>query len=609
MKEHNFTVDFLGKTIPCFYIKTTENAERAIARLMEYDCLMGLDTETAALPEFKEYSQAALSPHLSQVRLLQIYNGKSSIVFDMLHLSPSIFKEFLQTKRFIGHNSLFDTQFLIKQFGVKCLNIGCTYVLWKCIVHATRPTDAGINSGLNDLCDKLLGFPILKVLQVSDWSIPDLTFEQLQYAALDAIAVWHLAEKLAPSLEKLGLTKYYKLCKAAQWPVAFLQLNGIKLDEKAHRTLIDKWRYELYASKKELIAITGLEKITGFTIATYLETHLNKDILALWPRTEENKLQTDAWTLAEFGSDNPIVKPFAIFQKKETLCSTFGSKLISRINPSTGRLCGQYKLVGCRTGRLSSNQPNLQNLPRDKDVRKDFIASQAMSFVVSDFSQIELRVAAELSRDTEMLKAFRSGIDIHVATAAKISGKSVKAVTTEERQHSKSLGFGLLFGLGAQKYARYAKHNYGVELTDTQAKESVKAWRDIYAGYRAWQLEQIESSQRTLYATTVTGKLRCLDPDYTYGTSTNQPIQGAASEVLLSALIHAQKFIETKLPSSKLVLTVHDEIVLEVKDEDVITAKAGLVSCMTQGYLDIFPNGISKNICSIGSGKNWGDAK
>lgn len=610
MKEHNFTTDFLGKTVPCFYIKTTENAEQALARLMEYDCIMGLDTETAALPEFKDENEAALHPQKAVIRLLQIYNGKSSVIFDLMYLNPTLFTKLLETKRFVGHNSLFDLQFLINDCHVSHVDIGCTYILWKAITHATRPTDAGVNAGLADLTDNLLGSKLLKVLQRSDWSVPELTFEQIQYAALDAVAVYYLAEKLAPSLEKLGITKYYQLCKKAQWPIAHMQLNGMRLDVAAHRALVDSWRYQLGLAKKELVAATGLTKITDHTIADYLSVHLSNDLLSIWPRTDEGKLQTDAHTLAYLGGEYAMLKLFAVYQKLETLCTTFGSSLIAKVNPVTSRVHCQYKICGCRTGRLSASKPNLQNLPRDKDVRKNFTADFGNTLVVADYSQIEIRVGAELSQDKAMLNAYRHGVDLHALTASVIGKVPLKNVTKADRQKAKAFNFGLMFGLGPTKFSKYAKQSYGVDVSSEEASESIKVWRNLYSGYRAWQLKQVELAQESLYSRTVTGKLRRLDPENCYGTAMNTPVQGSAAEIVLNSLIRLQTKLE-RYTTARICNTVHDEIIVECTNlPHLVSIVTTLMEeSMTEGFLDVFPNGITDGLSNIGVGANWGEAK
>ena len=288
-----------------------------------------------------------------------------------------------------------------------------------------------------------------------------------------------MGERLVKGLTKYGLLKVYKLYKDAQWPLAKMQLNGMKIDVEKHRELIGKWKLDAYAAKKELTALTGLTDLTSHTIADYLENKLEPNVLSIWPRTDTGKLSTDANAFSEFDWLD-IVKPFSKFQKATILSSTFGMKLQHKINPVDKRIHCQYKLCGTRTGRLSSVNPNLQQMPHDKETRSIFVPEPGNRFIVADYSQIELRVAAELSRDPEMLRAYREGLDLHTLTAIKTSGK--KEVTSDDRFKAKALNFGLLFGLGKSKFKHYAKKNYKVELSEEQAFEAVTNWHKLYSG-------------------------------------------------------------------------------------------------------------------------------
>lgn len=609
MEEKSFDLEFLGTLYRGHYIKDTEVAESVIKKLLEKDpeTLFGIDTETKPKPAYVGNKLAGLSPHLAVVRLLQIFDGKNSIVLDMdcVEKFPLLIY-FLGKRRFVGHNSVFDLQFF-KLWGVKNMNIGCTYILTKLLQHAIFDSDEGINAKLSTVCKELLGVDLTKQMQVSDWSEPELTFEQVKYASLDPLVAFKVAEKLAPGLTKYDLTKVYQLYKAAQHPIASMQLNGMKFDVEAHDKLIPVWRNELYQCKKELLKITGLDDITPAQIGAWLEKNLDKKTLSYWPRTETDKLSVDAYTLADF-QFVPIVTPFLEYQKKFKMTSTYGNALIQNVNRETGRIHTHYNLCGARTGRLSSSDPNLQNLPRDNDIRSHFIAEPGKVLIVADYSQIEIRVGAELSRDEEMLRAYREGVDIHALTASNVSGKPVEELTKKDRQLAKAINFGFMFGLGAAKFSRYAKNSYEADITDDAAHEAISAWRSLYSGYHTWQMDQASKGAETHYTCTPTGKLRRLHKDNTYGAAMNTPVQGGAAEVMLSALIEVEKWDNENI---KLVNCVHDEIILEMEDNyDLVEIIAGhLQECMKQGFLNVFPNGITNKLSEWGYGKNWAEAK
>ena len=578
------------------------------------DVLFGLDTETERLQQYRSIEAAPLNPHLSRIRLIQICTGKSVVVLDMHNMWASglvmaQLREFLEGHKFVAHNALFDLQFLRKWVGTNHINIGCTFILWKIITHATRPTDAGIRSSLGILTEKLLDTTILKEEGKSDWSVPDLDFAQIEYSAIDAICVLELAKKMAPAMERLGITKYYKLCKAAQHPLAEMQLNGIGFNVDAHRELSIKWVENLWMAKKDLVKITGLTKTTPMAIGDYLKKHLSSQTLAIWPLTEKGKLSTDASTLLEFEDSDPVVKPFAVFNKLQTLTTSFGENLIETVNPATKRIHAGYNICGARTGRLSCSHPNLQQMPRDDAIRANFIAAPGMLFLDADYSQIEIRVGAELSQDERMLEAYRNGVDLHSLTASIVGHKSISALNKEDRQKAKAFNFGLMFGLGPTKFAKYAKKSYQVDVTQDEAEESIKTWRKTYYGYRAWQVKQAEDASVSLHVRTPTGKLRCLDPENTYGAAMNTPVQGGACECMLAALVSLHESLTKGSLKTRMINVVHDEIITEGPPSEKELVKDLITIAMTNGFKYVFPNGVTKGLCTVGEGATWKAAK
>lgn len=609
MQELAFNTDVIGTGIPCLYIRDALKASSALSILQNKDVLFGVDIETTPKKEYSHIEKAGLFPMLSEIRLLQIYDSENCYVFDLLFIPFDLFIDFLESKRFIAHNAVFELQNFLYN-GVGAMNIGCTMLLSKLIMHATYPTDSGISSSLASLVKICFGIELNKAGQKSDFSPNELTFEQIEYACLDAIYVIKLAEKMVPGLQKLRMFDIYNLVKEAQSPISSIQLNGICLNVPYYRTLIDKWREELYAAKKNVLKITGLSEITGAKLGEWLQVNLPTETLQIWPRTSEDsdRLSTSADTFADF-SYLPIVKPFSEYQKKEKMVSTYGINLLNRINVSTGRIHANYMLLGARTGRLSSSYPNLQNLPRDPEIRKSFIPAPGHKFLFADYSQIELRVAAELSQDATMLEAYKQGIDLHALTASKVAGKPLKSVTKNERQMAKALNFGLLFGLGAKKFSHYAKKSYGVEVSSKEAYEAVNVFRDTYAGYRVWQMEQAENAQETFISKTPLGKVRKLSEENVFGASMNTPVQGGAAEVVERALVRIDKQIDNV--KIKLVQCVHDEIGLEVIDQPdyIQIGREILKESMIDGFRDIFPAGITTGLVEIGMGDNWGEAK
>ena len=329
---------------------------------MRSENVLGIDTETNPLLKFQHIEKAGLQPHLSEIRLLQIYDGITSYIFDLHFIEDkSIFVDLLNTKQFVAHNAVFDLQFLMK-LGATSMNIGCTFIMSKLLFHASYPHD-NHSASLAEMIRAVFKLDVSKDLQVSAWEKEDLTFEQLEYAGLDAVLVLKLAERLAPAIQNHGLHRSYQLLKAAQHPIAAMQLRGMMLDKEPHREMVMGWRNDLVLSKKEVLALTGIDAISGHKLGKWLENNLDPDTLAIWPRTEPESgaagvLSTDANTFAEFAY-LPIVAPIARYKKRDKLTSTFGLNLHQMLNPVTGRLHCSFNLTGARTGRLSCSKPNI----------------------------------------------------------------------------------------------------------------------------------------------------------------------------------------------------------------------------------------------------------
>jgi DNA polymerase-1 len=208
-----------------------------------------------------------------------------------------------------------------------------------------------------------------------------------------------------------------------------------------------------------------------------------------------------------------------------------------------------------------------------------------------------------------MLNAFRNGIDLHALTAATVAGKPLESVTKQERQKAKALNFGLLFGLGVDKYVQYAKLSYGVNVTYEEADESIRTWRELYSRYREYQLAQALEGETTLRVRTPMGKLRALDPGNTYGTAMNHPVQGGAAECMLFALIALNKMFTDNNLDARLVNCVHDEVVVEAREDLVEEVKHCIETAMVSGFLRVFPEGITRDLVEVGLGYSWAEAK
>lgn len=607
------TIYFDGKAYTLILAVEPGDHEACLRALGNRDSeyLYGVDIETTPTEKYRDHLKAGLSPHLSKARLLQISTESSVVVFDLLNSSLEPFLEFLGSRRCVAHNGIFEMSFFAKAGLKERPNIDCTLLIAKLLLHASRPYDTASLS-LAALVESLFRIELPKGNQTSDFS-GDLTHEQILYAATDAIATRALYELLMPKIKAKGLEKIYTLVKKSQWPIIKMQLEGMIVDEKKYAELITKWSGELCKSRNVLIDKMGFKRITSTTIAEWLEKNLDEQTLAIWPRTEKtDKLKTDSNAFSEF-SYLDVVKPLLQYSKFDKLLSTYGQSLLDLRNAHTGKLHTEFRLLGARTGRLSSSNPNFQNYPRDKEVRGAFIpGGVGRVFCVADYSQIEVRVAAEYSRDPQLLRIYKEGKDVYRFTAASITGKSYDSIPEKgiERQMGKAILLGMLYGLGAKKFGHYAKKNYGVELSLEKSYKYVQAFRDTYSGYYQWQQEQAENAAQPPHiVTTMLGKKRKLDADNYYGASMNTPIQGTSAEIMMLALCLMQKELDAGETSARLVSNIHDEIIVSARRQEAVYICNKMVENMTSAFSAIFPNGITEGLVEVGYGDSWASAK
>ena len=576
------------------FISEPELVEGALEDLMGAE-MLGLDIETAKLAKYSEHKMAGLDPHLSRIRLTQICNNMTVYVFDMDSIKLQSLAVLFDCPM-VSHNSVFEMKHLTLA-GLGLENINCTMLM-------ANALDGNLPN-LADLAQARLGWEISKELQTSDWSVKDLSSEQVAYAALDSVAAFRLYGVLYEELNNKNVFDVYGLMLRASKSIAQLELNGIHFNLEAHEELIIGWEIEMKAAEEDLRQLIGpdLNPASGPQLSSWLKENLDEETLGRWPRTEKSgHLKTGAGVLNDF-TDQPLVKPLRKYKEVSKLFSTYGTKYAAHVNPVTGRIHASFRLGGTKTGRLSCNSPNIQNPPRNKDFRALFCAPPGKVLLVADYSQVELRVAALVSEDDVMLEAYEKGLDLHKKTASEISGVPFAQVTKEQRQAAKAINFGLLYGQGHRGLARYASANYGVSMSVQEARKARTAFFRTYKGLAWWQQKTGRLSKRGNIIATPGGRVRDFKMEkngYRYTEALNTPIQGGAAEVLMAALGVLQKHL--KGIDAKLVNTVHDEIVLEVVLEHSHKAVVALGAAMTEGMLTIFPKASIKNLVDVNTG-------
>ena len=554
----------------------------------------GLDIETAPLPGFRTDSKAGLDPWRSVIRLAQVYpGGTTCYVFDVAALGLSVLKTLLQARAFVAHNAVFELKFLLHA-GAAPARLGCTLLQDNALGNGRR--------GLAALAADRLHWAMDKTLQVSDWTAANLTGAQVEYAALDAVAVYQLAQAQTGLLKARDLGRCYALMRDAQPAIARLELNGCPFDTAAHSALLAQWQATAEQARGELDSLlNGANPDSPLQLAKWLAANLPAETLANWPKTATGQLSTDADALA--GLTLPALEPLARYKAAVKGLSTYGKGYAAHISPVTGRIHASFTIGGTATGRLSCSSPNIQNPPRDPAFRALFAPPPGRCLVVADYGQIELRVAALVSGDPAMLAVYEQGEDLHRKTAAAFLGKEPGDVTKAERQIAKGINFGMLFGSGSKGLQAFCKSSYGVDLSLAQADKARAAFFTAYPGLSAWQGNTRKAAELAKQVRTPGGRVRALDRNI--GTEClNTPVQGGAAECLLATLA------ALSLPdNAQLVNIVHDELVVECAPEQAAAVSAAVEAAMTAGFLAIFPRGSTRDLVEAHSGPNWASAK
>ena len=433
-----------------------------------------------------------------------------------------------------------------------------------------------------------------------------------EYAAEDADITLQLKSALDPYLRVQNASKVFNEIELPLVPVlASMERAGIRIDSQFLQDYsvdlgrqileIEQRIYEQAGEKFNIASPLQLGKI--------LFDKLNLDEKA--KKTKTGQYQTGEDVLQKLSHKSTIVQDILDFRGLQKLKSTYVDALPLLVNENTGRVHTTFNQAVAATGRLSSTNPNLQNIPvrteRGREVRKAFIpASEDFLILSADYSQIELRVIASMSGDEGMIEAFKQNLDIHAATAAKVFGVPLEEVTKEQRYKAKSVNFGLIYGQGAFGLAE----NLGISRTE--AKEIIDNYFKQFPGIRTYMDDVIENARTHGYVETLMGRRRYLRDinsnnatvrSFAERNAINAPIQGAAADMIKMAMIRINKRMQEKPYKSKMLLQVHDELLFDVH-KDEVEEITNLVKTEMQNAMPLNVPVIAE----AGTGKNWLEA-
>lgn len=431
------------------------------------------------------------------------------------------------------------------------------------------------------------------------------------YACEDADITLQLMEPLKAEMEKNQLTRVFHEIEMPLMPVlAQMERNGVRLDTEALSETGEQFRQRMQQLETEIYELAG----HPFTITSprqvgevlFNELKLNEKA----KKTKSGQYSTGEEVLEAIKHKHPIVEKILAHRALKKLISTYIDALPKLIYPATGRIHTSFNQAVTATGRLSSSNPNLQNIPvrgdDGREIRKAFVPEPGCIFFSADYSQIELRIMAHLSADEHLVNDFRCGRDIHAATASRIFHKPIEEVSRDERRKAKTANFGIIYGISAFGLAER------MEVSRTEAKELITNYFDTYPRVKEYMQTSVKRARELGYIVTEFGRRRYL-PDitsrnavvrgYAERNAVNAPIQGTAADIIKIAMVRIAQRFEAEGIQSKMILQVHDELNFSVLPEELDHVKNIVIQEMEGAYTMSVPL-----LADCGEGKNWLEA-
>lgn len=574
-----------------------------------------LDTETTSLnymqAELVGISFAVTAGEAAYVPLVHNYPGvpeqldRDTVLAQLKPLleDPQLGK--------IGQNLKYDMS-ILANYGIHLQGITADTMLESYVLNSTAT-----RHDMDSLALKYLGRTTVSFEELAGKGAKQLTFDQLEieaagfYAAEDADITLQLHQALSPQVKAVG--RLQELLDELEIPLVSLlskiERQGVKIDVPSLQLQSQEMAKRILEIEEEAHEVAGraFNLNSPKQLAEILFTELSHPILK---KTPKGAPSTAEGVLEELALDFPLPKLIMEHRTLAKLRNTYTDKLPQLIEPRTGRVHTSYHQAVTATGRLSSSDPNLQNIPvrnnAGRRIRQAFIAEPGYLLVAADYSQIELRIMAHLSGDEGLLKAFAEGKDIHSATAAEVFGLPLEEVTSDARRNAKAINFGLIYGMSAYGLSKQ------LQIEPNQAKVYIEKYFDRYPGVRRYMDNTRVTAAEQGYVETLAGR-RLYLPEIRSSnfnrrqaaerTAINAPMQGTAADIMKLAMLEVDKWLSASKLDARIIMQVHDELVFEVKEDQVEALISGITPCMENAAkLDV------PLLVEAASGKNWDEA-
>jgi DNA polymerase-1 len=504
-------------------------------------------------------------------------------------------KDILQTKPIIGQNLKYDAK-ILRRSGIELKNIVFDSML------AAYLLDPESRKDLNELARRYLGHSVMDFSELGAARMDLVPIEQAaRYSIADAEAVIRLKEKMLPELRSKNQEKlFYEVELPLINVLIEMELNGILLDKEILREQAKELETLATQLLQDIFRLAGQDfnPNSPKQVAYVLFEKLKLPVL----RKTKTGPSTDAYVLQELASLHPLPEKLLAYRELEKLLSTYVKKLPEYIDPRTGRVHTTFQQHITVTGRLSSTEPNLQNIPVRTElggqIRKAFVAPPGRVLIGADYSQIELRVLAHLSEDPGLIGSFERDEDVHARTAATIFNIPIESVGPRERRIAKMINFGLSYGMTGYGLAQRTG------LSRSEAEKFIKNYFENYPGVRAYMERVVREAEEKRYLETLLGRRRYFVElsSQTKREAINFPVQGTAADIMKLAMLRVYERIQSGEIRADMLLQIHDELIFEA-DAEAAERAAQLIKQTMEGAFSLrVPLKVETHI-----GTNWGE--
>ena len=587
----------------------TEKAQRILVKNLLAQKVVCFDTETTSLNEMEtELIGMSFCYRKGLAYYIPISENQEEAKKTL-----EIFRPFFEKKEIlkIAHNLKFDYK-VLKHYGVEVEGA----IFDTMIAHYLLNPDG--RHGMDYLSEIYLNYKPVSIESLigkkgkNQGTLRDVSLEeQTSYAAEDADVTFQLYEIFAPQLKKEGVEDlFYHIEMPLMRVLAKMEFAGISLDENWLIQESKDLENDLKNLETKIFELCGEEfnMNSPKQLGEILFEKLKLDPKA--KKTKTGQYATSEDILQKLASKHEIIQYILEYRTYQKLKSTYVDALPNQIDKDTKRVHTNFSQTTAATGRLASLNPNLQNIPirtlRGQQIRGAFVADEGNKLISADYSQIELRLIAEISGEENMIKAFQNGEDIHASTAAKLFKIPIEEVTKTQRSQAKTVNFGIIYGQGAFALAEQTG------LSRTEAKQLIDSYYETYPKLKEFMAEQVAKARKLGYVETILGRKRHLQDinsnnfvvkGHAERNAVNAPIQGSAADIIKLAMIKIQEVLEQEHLKTKMLLQVHDELVFEAPENEVETAKKLIKENMENAYKTEVPL-----LVEVGVGKNWLEA-